>query len=141
MIGIETMIESFRRAKKMTALSTAQLAHETGITARAAAALLSGKVDGYAFPADMEKKIKAAIILFHDYSTFAESDFSGRAVNDGPIVRPRRRDGSPMYSDPRKDKVRAAFEYSGMTDGAVVKNAHGKTRIFKRINGELVKVN
>ena len=141
MIGIEDTVKSFRHAKKLTALSTAQLAHETGITARAAAALLSGKVDGYTFPADMEKKIKAAIILFHDYSTFAESDFSGRVVSNGPIIRPRRRDGSPMFSDPRKDRTQADFEYSGMTGGAVVKNAHGKTRIFKRINGELVKVN
>lgn len=141
MNGIETTIESFRRVKKLTALSTAQLAHETGITARAAAALLSGKVDAYTFPDDIDKRIQAAIILYHDYSTFAESDFSGRVVNDGPIVRPKRRDGSPMYSDPQKDKTSRDFSCSMNSTGMVIENAHKKTRVFKYVNGELAKVN
>ena len=133
------LVEAFRNAKQKTGLSTAQLAKETGITARAGAALLSGKVEGFRYPIDLEKRIRAAVILFADFSTFAESDFQGRAV--GSVVRPCRRDGSPMYSDPRNVPAQKDFSLSYSSIGKVEKTATGKIRRFKLVDGKLVRVN
>jgi transcriptional regulator with XRE-family HTH domain len=138
---MEKTIESFRRIKELTGLSTAQLAHETGITSRAAAALLSGKVEGFCFPDDLEKRIEVVKTLYHDFSTYADSGFSGRVVDDGPIIRPRRRDGSPMYSDPRIEAKSRDFSAKFDPARQVISNSHGKTHVFKYIDGVLVKVN
>lgn len=133
------LVEAFRNAKNKTGLSTAQLAHETGITARAAAALLSGKVEGFRYPDDLEKRIRAAGIMFANYSTFAKSDFRGMAV--GAIARPCRRDGSPMYSDPRKAPVQRDFSLSYSPVGKIETTATGKTRVFKKVDDKQVQVN
>ncbi len=133
------LVRAYRNAKQKTGLSTAQLAKETGITARAGAALLSGKAEGFRYPDDLEKRIRAAVVLFGDFSTFAETGFQSRAT--GRAVRPCRRDGSPMYSDPRNVPAQKDFSLSCSFIGKVEKTATGKTRVFKKVDGKLVRVN
>ena len=133
------LVKAYRNAKQKTGLSTAQLAKETGITARAGAALLSGKVEGFRYPDDLKKRIRAVVILFGDFSTFAETGYHSRAI--GRAVRPCRRDGSPMYSDPRNVPAQKDFSLSCSSIGKVEKTATGKTRVFKKVDGKLVRVN